>query len=191
MQGEVQIGWYDTGDIVTTGCGRVYHHPRTVKRFAKMAGEMIRWKALSNWHSSVLRRTNWHAVVTKPDAKRGEALVMFTTDSELIVHNCRQKRKRKGLPELAVPRDIRYIRQPPVLGSGKTGFCHTETTGITGAAGMTASALLLNKGMKAVLVSQFITAFGITRFCSPSLALWLSARTILSGASRCCRWCLY
>lgn len=54
---------------------------------------------------------------------------------------------------------------------------------------MTASAPLLNKGMKAVLVSQFITAFADNAILFAILAQ-LSAGTIRSGASRCCRWSL-
>ena len=48
---------------------------------------------------------------------------------------------------------------------------------------------LWSKGMKAVIVAQFLSAFGDNALLFATLAL-LKAQSIRSGASPSCKWCL-
>jgi acyl-[acyl-carrier-protein]-phospholipid O-acyltransferase/long-chain-fatty-acid--[acyl-carrier-protein] ligase len=63
-----------------------------------------------------------HAVVAVPDPKRGEQLVLFTTDAKLDRNRLSEGLKAQGATELMTPRIIMSVETMPLLGTGKTDY---------------------------------------------------------------------
>lgn len=114
-------GWHSTGDIVSIDDEGFLFIKGRVKRFAKIAGEMISLEcaeAIAN-HASPEHQ---HAASTQSDASRGENIVMFTTDCDLNRERLSASAKSLGLPELAVAKKLVVIETLPLLGTGKTDY---------------------------------------------------------------------
>jgi acyl-[acyl-carrier-protein]-phospholipid O-acyltransferase / long-chain-fatty-acid--[acyl-carrier-protein] ligase len=117
----IAAGWYATGDIVEIDADDFVHIRGRVKRFAKIAGEMISLEVVER--IAVQASPGYvHAASSRTDSAKGEAIVLFTTDGSLLREQMSVAAKNSGTPELAVPRDIRILPAIPMLGSGKTDY---------------------------------------------------------------------
>jgi len=120
-QTDLGLGWYDTGDIVKFDKDGFITILGRVKRFAKIAGEMISLAAVEEFMSQ-----NWpdkhHAVIAIPDARKGEQLVLLTEEKNLIRKTILEKAKEQGVNELSIPRKVQFIKKLPLLGSGKPNY---------------------------------------------------------------------
>jgi acyl-[acyl-carrier-protein]-phospholipid O-acyltransferase/long-chain-fatty-acid--[acyl-carrier-protein] ligase len=114
-------GWYATGDIVSVDADDFIHIRGRVKRFAKIAGEMISLEVAERLAAQAAPGF-LHAAATRTDAAKGEAIVLFTTAAGLRREQLAAAARTLGAPELAVPRDIRVVAAIPLLGSGKTDY---------------------------------------------------------------------
>jgi acyl-[acyl-carrier-protein]-phospholipid O-acyltransferase/long-chain-fatty-acid--[acyl-carrier-protein] ligase len=118
---EIGEGWYETGDIVDVDEDGFLHIIGRVKRFAKIAGEMISLEVVEKLAFAASPGAQ-HAASSQADASKGEALVLFTTDAALNRESLQKEARQLGMPELAVPKKIVPVAALPLLGTGKTDY---------------------------------------------------------------------
>lgn len=112
---------YDTGDIVDFDEDGYITIKGRAKRFAKIAGEMVSLTAVETFLSD-LWPDNHHAVVSIPDAKKGEALVLVTDKQDAVRSGILAYAKKNGIGDLSVPKNIKTVDSVPLLGTGKTDY---------------------------------------------------------------------
>ena len=77
----LEDGWHDSGDIVSVDREGFITIRGRAKRFAKIAGEMVSLGAVEMLVQSLWPEDH-HAVVSVPDKRRGERIVLVTTADE-------------------------------------------------------------------------------------------------------------
>jgi acyl-[acyl-carrier-protein]-phospholipid O-acyltransferase/long-chain-fatty-acid--[acyl-carrier-protein] ligase len=122
-------GWYDTGDIVRVDeDGYVFIQGR-LKRFAKISGEMVSLTAVEDALAGAFPQYGLRcqiAVIARPDEDKGEKLIAVANEPKLTLEEIRGAIKAKGLPNIAVPREVKFIHEIPKLGTGKTNHRELE-----------------------------------------------------------------
>jgi acyl-[acyl-carrier-protein]-phospholipid O-acyltransferase/long-chain-fatty-acid--[acyl-carrier-protein] ligase len=114
-------GWHDTGDIVEIDGNGFITIKGRAKRFAKIAGEMVSLPAVEGYAGKAFPGFD-HAVVARPDPKKGEQLVLFTTSRDATTKAFQLWARGNGVTELSVPKEIVALEVIPVLGTGKTDY---------------------------------------------------------------------
>jgi len=114
-------GWYDTGDIVSVDAAGFASIVGRAKRFAKIGGEMVSMAA-----AETLVATLWpdaqHAVISLPDPRKGEALLLVTTRQNADMREILAAARARMIPEIMVPRAVLCVPAIPLLGTGKIDY---------------------------------------------------------------------
>jgi acyl-[acyl-carrier-protein]-phospholipid O-acyltransferase/long-chain-fatty-acid--[acyl-carrier-protein] ligase len=63
-----------------------------------------------------------HAVISLPDPKKGEQLVLLTEEKGASREALSAYAKDHGIGELSVPRTIKHVEKMPLLGTGKIDY---------------------------------------------------------------------
>jgi acyl-[acyl-carrier-protein]-phospholipid O-acyltransferase/long-chain-fatty-acid--[acyl-carrier-protein] ligase len=124
--------WYDTGDIVNIDNDGYIKIVDRLKRFAKVGGEMISLLAVEGYIDEILQlkeedkglknKATQNAIIAINDDKKGEQLVLVTNVPGAERSTLANHFKDRSYPEIAIPKNIIYMEDLPLLGSGKTDY---------------------------------------------------------------------
>ncbi len=64
----------------------------------------------------------FHAIIIRPDLKKGESLILYTTYSHADKSSLISFWKREGLSEVSLPKALYILPTLPLLGSGKVDY---------------------------------------------------------------------
>ncbi len=118
-------GWHDTGDVVSVDEDGFIAIKGRLKRFAKIGGESVSLAVVESC-ASALWPDFGHAAITVPDGRKGEQIVLVTTNKDANRHDIVGWAHNHGVSELAIPRRIVVVDEIPVLGTGKTDYVSVQ-----------------------------------------------------------------
>ncbi len=123
----VEDGWHDTGDIVSIDEDGYVSIKGRMKRFANVAGETISLALAENCASSMWPDHS-HAAVAVPDERKGEQIVLLTTNPLAQRADLVSWAQSHGVAEIALPRRIFHTDDIPVFVTGKPDYAKIEKT---------------------------------------------------------------
>jgi len=110
--------WYDTGDIVAFDDEGFLQIQGRAKRFAKIGGEMVSLTAVEQVLDELYPQAK-QGIITVEDEKKGEKLILITSAEEADLPAIRKYFQAQGISELWMPKEVRFMKNPPLLGTGK------------------------------------------------------------------------
>ncbi|HEY5603434.1 MAG TPA: AMP-binding protein [Gammaproteobacteria bacterium] len=119
-------GWYDTGDIVNIDEEGFIEISGRARRFAKVAGEMVSLTAVEALAGKVWPDAQ-HAAVAIPDERKGEQIILLTTQKNADRQALVQQAHRDNIGEINVPRKVQAVIAVPLLGTGKVDYSGAQT----------------------------------------------------------------
>ena len=117
----LENGVYDTGDIVYIDDEDYIYIKGRAKRFSKIAGEMVSLTAVEGFISA-LWPSFMHAVLAMPDDKKGEQLLLVTTNIDATKQEISNYIKNEKIGKLSMPSNIIIVDKIPLLGTGKIDY---------------------------------------------------------------------
>ena len=123
----IEGGWHDTGDVVSIDEDGYISIKGRLKRFAKVGGETVSLALAENCASS-LWPDHYHAAVAVADERKGEQIVLLTTNPMAQRADLVGWAQSHGVAEIALPRRIFHADDIPLLGTGKPDYAKIEET---------------------------------------------------------------
>ena len=122
---KVEDGWYETGDMGILDEDDYIWHRGRLKRFVKIAGEMISLVVVEDALNKQLPDDIEVCVVELPDAKKGAMIVAAVTQE--VDESAVKSLLKESLPSLAIPKKFVVLEELPKMGSGKIDFRTTTS----------------------------------------------------------------
>ncbi|NNV01151.1 AMP-binding protein [Brevibacillus sp. MCWH] len=113
--------WYPTGDLVEQDADGFLTIQSRLKRFAKIAGEMVSLNLVEELAAQCFGHSELAAIAVS-DPRRGERIVLYTTDESVRMDRLRAYLAERQFSPLLLPSAVQVIKQLPLLGSGKTDY---------------------------------------------------------------------
>lgn len=113
--------WYRTGDLVEMDADGFLSIQSRLKRFAKIGGEMVSLNLVEELAMECFGHSGF-ASITVNDARKGERILLLTTDESAELGKLRAYLSEKQYSPLLIPGAIKHISALPLLGSGKTDY---------------------------------------------------------------------
>ncbi len=117
----LQDGWYMTGDIASIDEEGFIRITDRISRFSKIGGEMVPHLRIEDAINKILGGDHSCVVTAIPDDQKGERIVAFYTNREIMKEDLWKGLCETDLPKLWIPKQehIQFIEEIPLLGTGK------------------------------------------------------------------------
>lgn len=112
-------GWYDTGDIVHVDDEGFISIRGRSKRFAKVSGEMVSLTAVEGYAVKAWPNA-LHAAISLPDEKKGEMVVLVTTQKQATLGDLAAA--SKGVAYISLPKKVLVVDSIPLMATGKINY---------------------------------------------------------------------